>query len=79
MVEYCCSSDWHNCNDNTTHTDKAYASMAACVIAELHVFLEDWFAGRCPNSDEEWQRRLLDRFTADFHIAMLGNKSPSVV
>ena len=52
------------------HTDKAYASMAACEIAQLHVFLEDWFTGRCPNSDEEWQRRLLDRFTADFHIIM---------
>ena len=51
-------------------TDKAYDSMAAREIIELHEFLEDWFTGRCANDETVWSERLLQRFTADFHICM---------
>lgn len=51
-------------------TDRAYDSMAAREIIELHELIEDWVTGRCPDTDEVWTSRLSDRFIPGFHIIM---------
>ena len=35
-------------------------------IVELHVFFEDWFAGKCENSDEIFATRFSDRMLESF-------------
>lgn len=43
-------------------------------ISDLHRFLEEWFGGRCENSDAYFDKHLQKRIAPGFRIVMPGGK-----
>jgi hypothetical protein len=46
-------------------------------IVELHEFFVDWFAGRCPDDDDSYRERLLDRLSEQLVYLMPGGNALS--